>query len=93
MNNKPYSYRHVRTRKGEVRYKRKLKERFDHYNSYPGVTEETSNSGKVYYKEWVGKFNGKKFYKRYANRIARKSKDLSNGGGFKKAYDLWNALS
>ena len=89
MNNKPYSARHVRTRKGDVKYKLRLKERCEYIRDYPGVTEETTDSGKTYYKEWFDSISRKKFYKKYASKKERKARFCLRGSGYKKAYDLW----
>lgn len=85
---KPYSYRHVRTRRGDIKHKLRLKNRCEYIKSYPGITEESDN-GKTYYKEWFDSFSRKRFYKKYASKRERKARFCLRGSGYKKAYDLW----
>ena len=88
--NQPYlSYRNKRRRNYDYRHQRKLQERHDYYNDYPGVTEEVKPNGKSYLKVWQHPCGKKRFYKRYASKQIRKISEVSNRGGFRRAFDLY----
>lgn len=86
--NKPWSKRNAIRRKNDIKHKNKIKERYMYYNWYPGITEETNEQGKKYYKIYYdGK--AKKFLKQYASRQVRNYKGLKSGSHYKRIFDLW----
>lgn len=82
------SYRNKRRRNYDYAHIRKLKERHDYYNYYPGVSEEIRRNGKTFLREYQHPCGRKRFYKRYASKQIRRTPNVANRAGFKRAYDL-----
>lgn len=86
--NKPGSSRNARRRAGDKKYKKYLSDLVGcGYNA--GVNEKTSDNGKTYYVRSYRSPQRSKFLKKQATRKQRRTEDLPDGNGYKKASEYW----
>jgi hypothetical protein len=95
---KPIEYKNISTKQSRrEKYNNKLKKLYNCCHGYPSpVTKDTWIDYKAvelpYYKRlYKGNHHGSryKFYKKYSNKVIRRSENVPNYGGYKKCYEYW----